>query len=407
MNIKRFTINQTALLLFLLSAFLSPCNIWGEEEKKNDYMSPLVTLTQVEWINNNEILIAQRADTIYRLGDRIIKYNVRENKYYPVYNANFERREILGFSKDGRTFFIFDMNNDVVYLKRDGKVIYQKDMSEEIRRIVDKELCEYYSNSVTPIVVRDDWAIAEFMGRAIEQEKARKRQLPIKITRILYINVKDNLKVKPYLEMINSKEGSGSPSINLAALFKQVVRRNDDLIFITSGYAIYSLSLKDFSLKRLIKYQEEKEDFLIGKQIIKSGDKIYFTAIDISPFAEKRENNETFDFGDLFVYDLKSEKVKCYRKDVSCFDISGDYFVMTSSLRRYEGQLFVEEKGRILVQNRDNKCLYTKEFQITPELNHYPPYTNFIPTISPDGKRIVIFRNYGRGKPVVINTDEF
>lgn len=131
MKYQRLSVIAVLIILFLSPIFLIPGHVWGEEEKKPDFMSHKVTITQVGWINNNEILIGQRDLSNSSMGDRIIKYNVRENEFLPVYNENFEREETLGFSKDGKTLFIYDEKNGTVSLKRNGKIIYWKDFAHE------------------------------------------------------------------------------------------------------------------------------------------------------------------------------------------------------------------------------------------------------------------------------------
>ena len=381
----------------------------GEEEKKPDFMSHHVTITQVCWINNNEILIGQRDLSNSSMGDRIIKYNVRENKFLPVYNENFEREETLGFSKDGKTLFIYDEKNGTVSLKRNDKIIYRKDFTPEAHSLMGLEKSRKIWYGIYPAVVEKDWAIATFSGIRDTTEGDKTPELPICVSKILYLNTKDTIEKIQYLEGIHEQEGYDIHELFRARIVRQIVRRNDDLLFIAGFKSMYSLSLSDFSLERIFSFPGNNL-FDCSNQIIQSGDKFYFTASFSSGYLHKKSKNmNEYSPGDLFIYNTKSKKIKCIRENVDHFDISKDYFVMTFSTWKFDDKHNFEDlfqrTGKILVLNKDNICLYLKQFNIHSKRMN-PWGGELIPIISPDQKWIVIFKNYCNEKPIVIDTEE-
>lgn len=263
---------------------------------------------------------------------------------------------------------------------------------------------------IYPVVVEKDWAIAIFSGIRDRTGGDKDPELPVITSKILYLNTKDTIEKIQYLEGIHEQEGYDIHELFRARIVRQIVRRNDDLLFIAGFKSMYSLSLNDFSLKKIFCFPGINS-FGSSIQIIQSGDKFFFTAYFSSGPLEKRAKNmNECSFGDLFVYDSKSESIKCFRENVNYFDISKDYFVMTFSTWKFDDEGNFEDlfqrTGKILVLNKDNVCLYLKQFNIHSKRTN-PCGGELIPIISPDQKRIVIFKNYCSEKPIVINTEEF
>ena len=395
-------LSNILLPIIIIFTFLNPLEVLASEKKEVYSPSSTIMIEQIEWINNNEILIVQAIITKSLPKYRIIKFKVRENQYLPLYNTKFEKDEILGLSRDGKTILIYNRSNNNMYLRRNNTIIFQKDYTSILCSYMQTKKIKDVDIWIKPIMVKNDWAIAQFTGAKKRKDTESISQNPIYISNILYINKEEQ---KQYISEIRSKEGGYKPNLYYPTLQENIFRKNGDIIFIAGLKAIYSITLCDFSLKKLFALPRETL-FGYGSQIIKHNKKIYFTTdSSYRRFHGTNALTNKDSINDLFVYNLKSQEIRCLRRNTDYFDISNNFFVTTSSIVNPNKKDPFIRIGRIIVQNRSGKNLLSRKVDL--DTKRMIPYgAELISTISPDQKRIVIFKNYCDEKPIVINTED-
>lgn len=100
-------------LIFLLMLILSgetDCSRAYGETRGEEELQP-IRIGRLAWLNNREILVAD-----YHGGNktRLIKFNVIENKFTPVFNSNFRKNIVITFTNNGKTWLVYDKDSDMV-----------------------------------------------------------------------------------------------------------------------------------------------------------------------------------------------------------------------------------------------------------------------------------------------------
>jgi hypothetical protein len=106
-------------------------------------------------------------------------------------------------------------------------------------------------------------------------------------------------------------------------------------------------------------------------------------------------------------YDLNSGKFLKIKEGVRFFDVSDKFLVTCNPVFGYVKSGNLEQpyflSGFIAVYDRNNHCIYEENIQLKFEFTHIGI---LFPIISPDEKKIVIFRCFDNLKPIVIETSK-
>ncbi len=334
-------------------------------------------ITKVTWLNNNEILISD-CENWEKKNSRLIKYIISKNSYLPIINKDFAQKLAIGFSKDGRTIFTFDYCSKDATIKRDNKIIYQKNLNELMLRISKNERKERgnFNLTIGPIRVLDNCAII-----GIRTDAA-------------YKTIAFNCPADKFI--------GGIGIIEDYAPIPQVHDPSSDI------YYFYSQRPQGISKYEI---KQKKHSFLfpgknvnLGGQIREYNGYIYVTQFQLSPIFELYD--EPIIKGNcLYRYGIKEELLK---KQVEYFDISKN-FLVTSSVNYYSNSLEYlsvkkEAKAFISVFYEHNRLVWTK--RIDNFIGLGPFNLDFLPLISPDEKIIVILICYTPKDPIVIDTKD-
>ncbi len=373
----------TLMLLILQSMYPT----FAKEEKKESISYPQ-KLIQVCWIDNDNILISDgnyypheaklvKTNAIRSI-TRILKYNVTNNSFEQLYNRDFEKNEYISFNCSSDTLAFFDNVSRVLTIKKNGRILLEKKiLFNEIYdqdRFYDRNIIQFF---LKWLAVYNDKAIINF--EILKYEEG-------------YFNM-------VFENMITCGE--------LSELFKRKdIERIDDRvydcrennIFFCSIYTgndqyerrIYGYSIPDNSLKLLIK--DYPEDHPIKDQIRSNDGFIYIRTYHIG-------DPTKYPIPRVLIYD-KINKIWMKPIDnVEKIDVSQNLLVCTRMIKNYkDGQ--EEVSGEVKVYNLKGEMILSKEIPITSKKTH-----TLFPVISPDERKVAVFKNYSEESPVIIDVD--
>ena len=357
------------LFVFILSVFCCHKDLNAAEIK----MTGPSRLTQIIWLNNDELLLALGG--YYPSRTMLLKFIVSEKKFIPIYNKNFEKNESVAFSKDGKTMLYYDNSSRIVRIVKNKKVIYEEkiplwkiyggagktDKDSDVNYFLDK------------MIIENDIAFFKFNVMIFHHGCGTQTQSYFFINRPKTGDKKYNSVnfFKSHARIVNNIREK-----NLFFYIYTPGNKNDTI-------AVYEYSFSKDKFTEIV--PELPEKYWGGdKGDIKKFDNSVYLALNYYKNIGKQP------IPILLVFDLLTGRIKEKYEDIDFFDISGKYLATSKFIPIYSPGNEKKSIGNriiVTVYNSKKKKIIEKEFT-NLGVNIFALY----PLISPDNSKIIFLK---------------
>jgi hypothetical protein len=383
-------LKRTVFILALFVFLIFPQVCFGEDKQPQ-------RIAKLTFINNDEILVSE----VSLMGNyRLWKYVISRNVFIPILNRNFSDQISIDFSPGGKTILVYDRKNNFVTFRKNSKVVFRKNLTRDYQALFLNETNgkkqAFNALFITPIKVSDNSTTFSLSTESLNRiiTIIFSEQHPEKYSLHQSGGLPVNQIIEPVQNIyychhcfIDKQEHENWDLYEYNVLRKQYSKIFDSL---PEHYQLYRYS-----------------DFY-GSNIRRLDNKVFFTVSnDENKIVNMDESTEIIPDKDLICYDLDLKEFIEIKKSVREFDVSKSFLVTCNPVfgyitSGYSGQLFLLS-GLVTIYDRNNQCVYKEKYLLKSKFNGTSP---LIPIISPDEKKIVIFRCFDNLKPIVIETSK-